>query len=327
VSLLKILNPDARITWLVNKSLAAIAAYHPDVDEIIHFDREGLGSAAKFIPSLNRLRKSLKDKRYRYIFDFQGLLRNSLTALLAASGTIVGFEKPRERLSRFFYDKKIAIPKENLHAVERNCALVRGVFPSEERIPPFSFLRDDKNKSKAFNILKQSGVKNFSDIVIMSPCARWKSKMWPSDFFAKITAKLASDFPSFEFVLIGSEGDKEFCGEIRKKSGIEKIHNLAGLTSLPELVEVIRLARAMLCVDSGPMHIAAALGVPVFAVFGPTDPAKTGPFGKQTYIFQPKNGCIKCFKRYCSHPINSERCHYKIPHEDIIETFKEKIRE
>ena len=79
----------------------------------------------------------------------------------------------------------------------------------------------------------------------------------------------------------------------------------------------------MLCVDSGPMHIAAALNIPVFALFGPTDPAKTGPYGENHTVFQSEDACIKCFKRYCGR--SSVKCHEGIKPEVLAEAFKNKM--
>jgi lipopolysaccharide heptosyltransferase I len=324
VSLLKKLNPNASIDWLVNRSLAEVAGYHPDVDEIIRFDRAGLSSPSSFLKSLSGMRNSLKKNKYDYIIDFQGLMRNALAGFMAGSGVMAGFDEPKEPLCRLFYGIKIQIPPDKVHAVEKNCALAGGIFSGEFETPPFAFSKNPETAENVLKILKDCGADNLSGIAAVSPCARWESKMWPPEFFANALSMAAEEFPSLDFVLIGSSADSAFCSGIKERSGLKKVHNLAGKTSLKELIELIRLSRAMLCVDSGPMHIAAALGVPVLALFGPTDPLKTGPYGKQHIIFQAKEGCIKCFKRYC--PRVAKDCVDKIKVEDFVSDFKHKIK-
>ncbi len=321
VSLLRRLNPDSRIDWLVNKSLADVVALHPGVDGVIHFDRRALSSPLEFLSAFFSLRKRLRAGNYDLAVDFQGLLRNAFFAWCSAAGNVAGFEYPSERISRIFYDNAISVAG-SVHAVERNCALACGVFGEERSVPAFEVKRDERAANAVMALLEASGVRQGDSLLIVAPGARWESKKWPSSFFISVLENLRKSCPDIVFVLAGSRDDSAACAEIAASESVGNVVDLSGRTSLPGLFELIRMGRAMLCVDSGPMHIAAALSVPVFAMFGPTDPAMTGPYGGGHMVFQ-SGSCIKCFRRYCSR--TSGNCHEAVDAVAVAEAIKRKL--
>ena len=101
-----------------------------------------------------------------------------------------------------------------------------------------------------------------------------------------------------------------------------KVVDLSGKTTPGTLTEIIRRAELLLCNDSGPMHLAAAVGTPVTALFGPTDPELTGPYGKNCRVLQPELNCIKCFHKNCP----TEECHLKISPETAVSAIMEQLR-
>jgi len=148
------------------------------------------------------------------------------------------------------------------------------------------------------------------EYILILPSARWSSKRWPPEKFAALISKL-----SISCVITGSSADKEIClkiiknitergGERKRKS---TIINLCGETSLKELAALIEGAKAVVSNDSGPMHIAAALKKPLIALFGPTDPSKTGPYGweknKDLKVIRRGVSCSPCFKKSCKEPL------------------------
>jgi len=142
-------------------------------------------------------------------------------------------------------------------------------------------------------ILHPSSIDFREDYAVTVPGARWKTKRWSPENFGK----LASLLP-LKTVVVGGKGDRDISDEIVSLSE-GKALSLAGETSLKQLVEIIKGAKFVVSNDSGPMHIAAALGIPVFAIFGPTDPKRTGPYGHGHTIIMPKLLCSPCFKRTC----------------------------
>jgi lipopolysaccharide heptosyltransferase II len=131
----------------------------------------------------------------------------------------------------------------------------------------------------------------------MVPSARWRTKRWPAEKFAELITKMSC--PS---ILAGSGGDRDIAHDILTQSGGHAL-DLCGRTSLKELAALIEGARAVISNDSGPMHIAAALGVPTVALFGPTDPEKTGPYGwksdRRLKVIRTEADCSPCRNREC----------------------------
>jgi len=125
--------------------------------------------------------------------------------------------------------------------------------------------------------------------------------------------------PDFKFLILGSEADSSASSEIIKSAANAKVISLTGKTGIGELIEIIRRCEFIISNDSGPVHIAAVMDKTVFAFFGPTDPAKTGPYGNKHYIFQADLPCIKCLKRKC--PLGTFECH-KLEFDKIIAKLK-----
>ncbi len=135
--------------------------------------------------------------------------------------------------------------------------------------------------------------KELREYVVLVPGARWETKVWSAENFGKV----ASMIP-VRSVVVGSSADMGHAQEVVASSGGRAV-SLAGKTTLAELVEIMRGARLAISNDSGPMHIAAAVGVPVVAIFGPTSPQRTGPYGNSHLIVRSGAACSPCFKKKC----------------------------
>ena len=150
---------------------------------------------------------------------------------------------------------------------------------------------------------------------VVAPGARWETKKWPADFFSAVIASVARREPGLKFLLAGTRDEAEDAEKILAKSAAAglPVASVCGRTGVGELMETIRMSSLMVCNDSGPMHIAAALGVPVVAMFGPTDPALTGPYCEKKSVFVPEIACNRCFLRYCK----DSRCHAMVDPETV----------
>ncbi len=173
------------------------------------------------------------------------------------------------------------------------------------------------DKTAAENIKKLLGEIKEKEYAVIVPSARWETKKWPAENFSRLISKLR-----IQCVLAGSSADKDVAQEVVDSSS-GSIINLYGKTNLKELVALIAGAKAVVSNDSGPMHIAAALGVPVIALFGPTDPVKTGPYGwqvnKNLKVIRTLISCSPCFKKKCKDPL----CMKNIRVEQVFEGMKE----
>jgi heptosyltransferase-1 len=241
---------DCRLTWLVEPRWAPLLEHNPFVDEVMLFDRRsggGLWSAWK----------QLRHGAFELAVDLQGLLKSAIAAAVARPDRVYGLHRSlvRERPAAFLYSSEVL--SQASHVVDRylDVALAAGggrparVFP----IPPG----------------KPEGELPQGRFVLGSPLAGWRSKQWPSGHWSALAARLAS--AGVPLVVNGPPGEEV---ALRAVNGA-----LIHLSGIPGLIDATRRATAVVGVDSGPLHLAAALEKPGVAIFGPTDPARNGPYG------------------------------------------------
>ena len=149
-------------------------------------------------------------------------------------------------------------------------------------------------------------------LIGVNPSARWATKLWGSDKFAELITRL----PRGRVVLTGSAAEREEIGKIA-----QGCRNDAGETDLFQLAELYRRCAVVITNDSGPMHVAAAVGTPVIGIFGPTDPALTGPYGKEHIVLRAGIPCSPCFKGYCTNGVHME-CMKLVTVDQVLEAGK-----
>jgi lipopolysaccharide heptosyltransferase I len=291
--------PDADIDWVISRDLKDILEGNPLINELILIDKDSWKQVKKIpdtFSELSGLRKFLKSKQYDMAVDLQGLLRSGLMVFSASSASKIGFADAREG-SRFFYDKKISV-NGSAHAVDKCLEVARAIGAGTDNVSfPLHMDRASKEKIKKL-------IGDINEYIVISPSARWASKRWPAEYFASLLSKIP-----VPCIITGSKGDENISHKIMDllsdNAAIppRNILDFCGKTDLKALTALIAGAKAVVSNDSGPMHIAAALDVPVIALFGPTDPEKTGPYGWQ------KNRKLKALTAGvpCS-PCRKKRC-------------------
>jgi len=295
--------PEAELDYLVHPAFAEILDYSPfPVSRRILFRRKELGRPETMVPEFLNLVRELRRNRYDLIVDFQGLVRSALFAAAAKGGPVVGFAYPREPLARLGYRRVFDAGAG--HAVERNVRLVNLLCekndPVPEPVPP-------ENPGHAAELVKLIGTPP-EELVALLPGSRWETKKFPPSLFAEVIRQIHAARPKCVFAVLGAASDLPEQEAIRTAAGDGiPFLGLAGKTSLGVMMEALRRARLVVSNDSGPMHAAAALQRPVFGFFGPTDPEKTGPYGKHHHIYQLPLGCRKCLSRTC--PETPPPCH------------------
>jgi lipopolysaccharide heptosyltransferase I len=283
--------PEAELDFVVNPEFAPLLGYSPfPVSRRIIFERRKI-AGVRFLPELLALRRELRREKYDVVVDFQGLFRSGYIAWLCRSKIKAGFSGARERSAEIFYNRRIAVS--GSHAVERYAALVSKLFEISENVCQPTLPVDEK----AVASLPQLPPR----YMVLLPGTRWESKRFPAEFFGELCRRIKEVIPDMEFIAAGSAGEREHAATIGNG-----VLNFAGKTSLPELFELLRGAEAVLGNDSGPLHAAAALQVPVFGFYGSTDPVLTGPWGKNCRSFAAGCECAGCLKRIC--PDGSYRC-------------------
>jgi lipopolysaccharide heptosyltransferase II len=136
--------------------------------------------------------------------------------------------------------------------------------------------------------------------IVINPGARWLNKRWPAEYFSELVKRLAEQNREFRFVILGGKEDQPL-GEIISQAEPQRCLDLTGKTSLPEMIEWIRLSELIVTNDTGPMHVGAALGKPVVSMFGPTNPNRTGPYGQINEALRIDLPCSPCLKSFCTY--------------------------
>ena len=296
--------PDSTITWVVNDTFAEIVTLHPAVDDIVVFQRKRLGRL-RHLPELFSFFLELRRQPYDAAIDFQGLFRSGVMAFMSGAARRIGFQNAREGAG-FFYNEKIMLPANLKHAVERNLFLVCAAFGLADDAPGVSLPSQHDLHKCAQGLLKRHPVPGDGPILAVAPAARWESKTWPVRFFADIINATAELHPDMRCWILGSGDEAEYGARLADLCGKSRILDLTGETNLGTLTELLRLSDVLLTNDSGPMHLAAAVGTPAVAFFGATDPERTGPYGDRHTVIRTTCDLTPCFSRQC--PIENRSC-------------------
>ncbi len=259
VAFLKQSHPDSQLTWLVEPRWAPLLEANPYVDRVVLLRRQSFAG-------LMESRRDLRAVNYDFAVDFQGLLKSAMSASAAHPDRLYGFHQSqvRERIAALFYSHKTL--SRSAHVVDRNLELAAacgdsGIQPGRREfpLPPG----------------RPEGDLPSGDFILASPLAGWGSKQWPMGHYRSLAARLRHEL-GIPLVLDGPPG-----ADFAAVEGAVPHHS-----SLPGLIHATRRAAAIVGVDSGPLHLAAALGKPGVAIFGPTDPARNGPYGESLRVLR-----------------------------------------
>jgi lipopolysaccharide heptosyltransferase I len=293
--LLKLHHPASEIYWWVDANLAPLLEGDPDLAAIIPFPRQRWKSPWHWDEAWSSLR-AIRGHRFDWVIDLQSLLRSGAMAWLANGALTVGLDDAREG-ARGFYDVIVPRPSWHTHAVD----WYLGALPPLGVPVHWNFTWLPRRDGVARTVREKWSIGS-GRWVALQPGARWANKRWPVESFAELARTLAKEFAEVRFVLLGGDADREL-GERIAQAAPGQCLDLTGRTTLPEMIECIRGCDLMVTNDTGPMHIAAALGKPVVALFGPTEPRRTGPYGQLDRVLQHRLPCVPCLKDSCSyHP-------------------------
>jgi lipopolysaccharide heptosyltransferase II len=296
--LLKLHFSAAEIFWWIDSHLAPLLEGDPDLAGIVRFERKRWTSPVHW-PEMFRHIRWLRAQQFDLVIDLQSLARSGAFAWLARGKFLIGLDDAREG-ARGFYDAIVARKNFHTHAVDWYLSVLPQlgvpVHKNFQWLPERPQIAAEV-KRKWFSELSTF---NFhpSTLILLQPGARWDNKRWPVENFAALVSLLAQKFSEARFAILGDANDKSR-GEIISRAAPERCLNLCGATSLPEMIEWIRLCDLMITNDTGPMHAAAALGKPLVALFGPTEPRRTGPYGQLENVLRIELPCAPCLKPIC----------------------------
>ena len=292
-------HPQAHIAWLVATVFADLLDGHPRLDRVVMFDRrrygrigQSLAATGEFVAFVEALRR----EKFTTVIDLQGLFRSAFLAAATGAPSRVGFAAARE-LAPMFYTLAVPMPRKEMHAVDRYMALARHIGlldpKATDHLPVPAEARAAVRRR-----LQAEGLAPGEATFILSPHARWPTKQWPPERFAEVV-RLAYERSGARAVLVGSGAAEPMARQILEAAAAAQPIDLVNRTTLKEMVALTAEARAMVTNDSGPMHVAAAVGTPVVAIFGPTHPGRTGPYGHGHRVLAGDAPCRPCFRREC----------------------------
>ncbi len=338
--------PDAQLDWLVTPGIAELLRLDPAISNVIEFTREvsgGLGGMAALV-GYARLAARLRAAGYDLVVDMHGQIRTALLALATGAPARIGFDRPRAAVwqasARVFpeqtrkhawqgaregswlaYTHTIPVPTLEMHAVDRylNVGPLLGL---DDGPADFSFPIPPEAERRIEALFDYYDVGK-AKIVVMAPGTIWETKQWRREAFAEVARHFLQK--GLAVALIGSERERAVCNEVAALA--PGVVNLGGETTLSELAALI--GRAAICVtnDSGPMHLAVALGRPVVSVFGPTDPIWIGPYRRDGAVLQAKNlPCAPCYLRQLSRCAYGHACMHGVAADAVIERMEKMLK-
>lgn len=294
--------PNARISWVINKGLVGLLEHHPAIDELITFDRKGFGQGISGAFKFGAWLWSLRRHNFDLVIDLQGLLRSGLMARATGAKYRVGLAESREGSTRF-YSHTIPtmddVPNGDIHAVDRLMKLATGLGVTDPGDKPsFFWPRTLRTQAWARNTLEHLP----RPWVGYTIGARWQTKRWPVEHFVKLADMVSANFGG-SLILIGGNEDKllgqKFVHEAKDR--FPSMTNLIGSTTLPELQSLCGEIDLLVTNDTGPLHVAAAMGTPTVGIFTCTRTARTGAYAKNAASVVTKVDCAGSLHKTCSH--------------------------
>jgi len=297
--------PDAHITWLVEEAAYGVIKGHKALDRIIVSKRKTWLKGLAGHSYLDNIReafsfiKELRDTKYDLILDFQALLKSGVLIGLARGKRKIGFGKGMEHQDHryIFLNERIKPVAMEVHALIRGMMLLEPLGIQSREVV-FNLPVSDQDRNAANDLLMHCGIKTPELLVAINPMAKWETKLWDNLKFANLADRLIKQ-ANADVIFTGGQEDSEAIENIISNMKA-KAANLAGKTDLKTLAALYEKASIVVSTDTGPMHLAAAIGTSVVALFGPTAPWRTGPFGPGHKIIRANLECSPCFKRQCN---------------------------
>jgi heptosyltransferase I len=244
----------------------------------------------------------LRAGRYQAAVDFQGAVRSALVARWSSAHTIFGVAQPRENAASMFYSRQVIA--QGTHIVEQNFSLAEAMAGQRLPMPQVEFPSDEVAENECDRQLRDRGIAQFA---ILNPGAGWGAKQWPAERYGLVAKRFAEN--GLKSLINFGPGEENLVREVEAASG----GAAKGIAcSITQLIAFTRRARLFIGGDTGPMHLAAALNVPVVAIFGPTNPARNGPFGTRSIVLRNPSSATSHARR-------------KQPDEGLLEITSEQV--
>jgi lipopolysaccharide heptosyltransferase II len=284
---------------------------------IVRFERKRW-AAPQHWPEMLRSIRWMRAQNFDWVIDLQCLLRSGAFAWLANGKFLIGLDEIREG-ARGLYDVAVRRASFHTHAVDWYLAVLPPLG-----VPVHKNFQWLPERPEIATAVKSKWQTTSARWIAIQPGARWRTKRWPAENYTELVRLLAGNFPDVRFAILGNGDDKPL-GKVISRAEPARCLNLCGRISLPEMVEWLRLSDLMITNDTGPMHVAAALGKPLVALFGPTEPRRTGPYGQLDNVLRIEIPCSPCMKSHCTYE-KPDECLKAISPATVFERAQKKLQ-
>jgi predicted lipopolysaccharide heptosyltransferase III len=288
VRAIKAARPDVRVTMMVNRGTEDVLSGNPDLDEIVVLDKGSLAAQWQLIAGLRR-------QRFDTVIDLTDGDRSAFLSWISGAAVRLGFNDEDRWRGRCYTQVVQPVPGVR-HRIDRDLAALKplGIHASEK--PPRLWLTGE-DEARADQLLDRLGIRGDRPVIIIQPGARYWFKAWPYERFAELADRLASDYGCQ--VLIGGSREEEALAQRIHEAAKSRPISMAGLATLKQFAAIAKRAALFVGNDSGAMHIAAAVGTPMVALFGPSNPDEWGPRGDRVKVLYKGLDCRACFHPTC----------------------------
>lgn len=284
--------PSAHLSWIVNRPFAELLDGHPDLDELIVYDRGRKGLDGRKFGGMAVLLGRLVRDRFDLAIDLQGLLRSALMVAATRARIRVGMADAREG-ARWFYTHRVDAPRLGMHAVNRALRVARQ-FGAEVAEPRFNLPIDEHARRWAAEAL--AGLPR--PRVVLNLGAQWPTKRWPPEHFAAVGRRAVAELGA-SLIAVGAVGDQPLVDALARHLAPTLLLDLCGRTGLTQLAALCRECDLVLSNDTGPLHLAAAAGSRVVGIYTCTSPELTGPYGPRAVAVRTGVWCAASLCKSC----------------------------
>ncbi len=304
--------PKARLAMLVNAGTEEVGQGHPALDEMLVLERGSLLRQWRFV-------RELRTRRFDLVVDLTDSDRSALLARLSGAPVRLGYNSEGRWRGRL-YTRIIRADRFAMHTLCYHLATTAALGLAGPPPAPVLTVAPEARR-EADRLLQEAGIEGTRPLVCLHPGARWWFKSWPPERFAALADRLQAETSS-QALFLGGEQERDVGSRIAARMSTPH-RTLIGRTGLKELAAVLERAALMISNDNGPMHMAAALRVPVIGLFGPSDPAVWGPWGEGHHVFYKGLDCRACFHPDCFR--GEQNCMRQIALEEVWETVRQEV--
>ena len=279
--------PEATIDWLVDVRHDDLLELVPSIDSRVAVNTSGVGAIVEAVRHLRR-------RNYDIAIDLQGLLKSAVLARLSGATRVVGFPAPllRERAARLFYTEVQGDPTAR-HVIDKNLSILQAVGI---RVPDVEFPLVDRKPEIVTAVRTRLGIGSVDRFAIINPSAAWPNKRWPPVYYAEVARGLAKRYRMRSIVLWGPGEEGIAQNVVSASDGTAAV---SPATTIADLVSLTKAAALMISGDTGPLHVAGAVGTPLIGMFGPTDPKRNGPWADDDLTVSRFHTCVCHYQRRC----------------------------